>query len=264
MNAILTSIDKFLTRIGIYKSKGTNLIMEIAGILILIFYFYVKDTNLQFWLIWSVFAIVGGAIISDIIIRNLKLPRGDEFVAIDEFKCDKCSKRIFGVEPKDIKKKCPHCKNDMDILNCHYKKYKDAKKDKLEWRALNKNEKDFITKQLIIFPSRNATSPEIMQLPLIEDIFCDKIKYETTINQITMFHFLKANGFTQQVLTEQFKQDQDNDPNSDLAKTFRSIQKTIDEGYLLRRGMVNFLDAYLKAFLEGNYRNLINKFLGVK
>jgi hypothetical protein len=163
----------------------------------------------------------------------------------------------MGIEPKDGKKKCPKCKNDMDISNIFYKKIKDIKKDKSEWRRMTDIEKEAFGVQLKIFPRGKSTSMEKMKLPLIDDVFADNIAYVNSPNQITMFKPLGSTGLFQQIATERFDSNQDNDPNSDMAKAIGLIQKTINEGYFLRKGMINFLRAYLEAFKEGKYRNLI-------
>jgi hypothetical protein len=108
----------------------------------------------------------------------------------------------------------------------------------------------------------NPISQEKMVLPIIEDIFDDNVRYEISPNQITLFRSLGKFGLFHQMTTDTFKAEQDNNDNSDMVKAFRIIQKTRNEGYELRQGMFNFLNAYLQAFLNGNYRDLANNLLG--
>jgi hypothetical protein len=111
---------------------------------------------------------------------------------------------------------------------------------------------------------KNLISQEQMILPVFGDIFVDNIGYEIENNKMTLQKDRGSVGFIKFVGGEIFKIDHDNDPNSDMVKAFRKIQKTRNEGFQLRKGMVNFLNAYLQAFLDGNYRDLAKELLNTK
>lgn len=220
---------------------------------------YLPDNNLVSLFKYIVPVVPFISFLIDILVRNFTLPKKNDLVAVEQFLCTTCNTREYGIEPESNKIKCSNCKKDMDIANVFFERYKDVLKNKYEWRKISPPENDYIKEILNKFPNAKSSSHEKLNLPLIDDIFDDIVNYKVGDNSIMMFRYLQSNGLTQPVLTEQFKRDQDNDPDSYLAKAFKLIQKTINDGYFLRTGMFKLVYAYQEAFPNGKYRDLVNK-----
>jgi len=98
------------------------------------------------------------------------VPADDDFVATDEFICPKCFTKIKGLEPKDSKKKCPNCRNDMDITERYYDKLSFFKKENIKWREMTPKEKEAFLKYMHQAGQNDIVLVDEYQCPVHQEV----------------------------------------------------------------------------------------------
>lgn len=106
-------------------------------------------------------------------------------------------------------------------------------------------------------------SKEIMGLYNCVDIFTDDTIYKADMNMPGNIRIIGKAQNGQKILMG-FQVQEDDNPTSNLSNAFGIIQKTIHEGFRLRKGMINFLQAYTQAFIDGKHYNTAKEFLEEK